>query len=490
MLDRLAYGHPCVRLVGVRSAPPGPTVRYGSTRARRQLLVAAASGPRSSKGSFGADSMESSTHRTVPSGNGYAGGDFSLSFDVDQATTEASPFGRVEPAGSVMWVSDEQSGRPARVGRSSMSSRSMPKRGELLRPRSSRRVSVRGCAIELVGIAGPFQAAKRESRPSCRLRWSRPTAFRRFASRRSGHSYELEICRDGVSKSSTAEDGTELAIDGSLLSPVAGRYAVVGTSRRDDWIESRAWGVQPATGRILVFDPATGVVFESFPAPDALSPEHTHIGLTIADNGRTLLYVNADVDPTALYRLDPLTGEVLAVETIAAGNYGGLGSAVLRGPDVIYSANMDTDPGWTLEGDWAYGRPTGGGKCRSDVGLHGRERHRLQPQRRLRQQHADAALRHDGSGGCLALRSSGALVPAAVRCQLESRRPCHHRDQCGRRELDHAVGEQHRVSTIHRGFCRNSISVPSRPISPKYGSAGAWGRPIPRARLSDGISTT
>ena len=29
--------------------------------------------------------------------------------------------------------------------------------------------------------------------------------------------------------------------------------------------------------------------------------------------------------------------------------------------ELIYSANMDTDPGWTLQGDWAYGTPTGGG---------------------------------------------------------------------------------------------------------------------------------
>ncbi|MEN8008470.1 MAG: FlgD immunoglobulin-like domain containing protein [Candidatus Krumholzibacteriota bacterium] len=30
-------------------------------------------------------------------------------------------------------------------------------------------------------------------------------------------------------------------------------------------------------------------------------------------------------------------------------------------PDLVYSFDMDTDPGWTTDGDWAYGQPLGGG---------------------------------------------------------------------------------------------------------------------------------
>jgi hypothetical protein len=30
-------------------------------------------------------------------------------------------------------------------------------------------------------------------------------------------------------------------------------------------------------------------------------------------------------------------------------------------PETIYEANMDSNPGWTLQGDWAYGQPSGGG---------------------------------------------------------------------------------------------------------------------------------
>jgi len=31
------------------------------------------------------------------------------------------------------------------------------------------------------------------------------------------------------------------------------------------------------------------------------------------------------------------------------------------GQVVIYSYPLDTDPGWTIEGQWAFGQPTGGG---------------------------------------------------------------------------------------------------------------------------------
>ncbi len=30
-------------------------------------------------------------------------------------------------------------------------------------------------------------------------------------------------------------------------------------------------------------------------------------------------------------------------------------------PTLQYSWSMDTNPGWTTEGDWAFGKPTGGG---------------------------------------------------------------------------------------------------------------------------------
>ena len=58
-------------------------------------------------------------------------------------------------------------------------------------------------------------------------------------------------------------------------------------------------------------DPTNGTVVNQFAAPDALAAEHTRIGLAMAGLGSTLLYLNADVDPSRVYRLDPNTGAVL-----------------------------------------------------------------------------------------------------------------------------------------------------------------------------------
>jgi len=39
---------------------------------------------------------------------------------------------------------------------------------------------------------------------------------------------------------------------------------------------------------------------------------------------------------------------------------------IIPGPSRIYSFPLDSDPGWTCEGSWAFGRPTGGGSNGSD----------------------------------------------------------------------------------------------------------------------------
>lgn len=77
------------------------------------------------------------------------------------------------------------------------------------------------------------------------------------------------------------------------------------------------WGVQPATGDIVMINPASGAVLGRFPAPGTLSPEDTHIGLSIAQEGASLIYRNADdgSNPVTLFRLNPFTGAVLSVET-------------------------------------------------------------------------------------------------------------------------------------------------------------------------------
>lgn len=119
------------------------------------------------------------------------------------------------------------------------------------------------------------------------------------------------------------------------------------------------WGVRPAEGDIVVIDPETGAVIRSFPAPDALAANHTRIGLTAAENGSSLLYINSDVDPSLIYRLDPTTGTVLGTSTVTGGGYDGLGYDGNADTATIYSADMATNPGWTFTGQWSYGQPTG-----------------------------------------------------------------------------------------------------------------------------------
>ncbi len=160
----------------------------------------------------------------------------------------------------------------------------------------------------------------------------------------------------------------ELAADGVIelrVVPSQNVFNVFG----DSYVEieftyassSVVWGVRPAEGDIVVIDPSSGEVVRSFAAPDALAPEHSNIGLTTADNGSTLLYINSDVDPNLVYRLNPTTGAVLSTSTVTGAGYDGLGFDGNLATSTVYSADMSTNPGWTLTGQWAYGQPTGSG---------------------------------------------------------------------------------------------------------------------------------
>ena len=91
------------------------------------------------------------------------------------------------------------------------------------------------------------------------------------------------------------------------------------------------WGVLPATGEIIRVSPSTGNILESFQAPGALLPSHTNIGLALAERGSTLLYINSDVDPDKVHRIDTATGQVRSVETISStGLIDGLGFDPVR----------------------------------------------------------------------------------------------------------------------------------------------------------------
>jgi ELWxxDGT repeat protein len=113
------------------------------------------------------------------------------------------------------------------------------------------------------------------------------------------------------------------------------------------------WGVRPADGKIVKIDPRTGVVIFAFAAPGNLLPTHTRIGLSMAEQGGALLYVNADDNPALLFRLNPLTGSVLSTETIpSSALYDGVsaqsfavvgtGQATLDGTNLDLGINADS----------------------------------------------------------------------------------------------------------------------------------------------------
>jgi hypothetical protein len=82
------------------------------------------------------------------------------------------------------------------------------------------------------------------------------------------------------------------------------------------------WGIQPATQQIVQIDPLTGAIVGQFAAPDALSVSDINAGLSIAEGGNTLLYINGHTDGRFLYRLDPNTGVILSTETLPTGSSG------------------------------------------------------------------------------------------------------------------------------------------------------------------------
>ncbi|MEO8164452.1 MAG: choice-of-anchor L domain-containing protein, partial [Betaproteobacteria bacterium] len=103
-----------------------------------------------------------------------------------------------------------------------------------------------------------------------------------------------------------------------------GTSGVFATSAR----AATVWGIQPNTQQIVQVDPVTGAIVGQFAAPDALAPGHTVAGLSIAEGGSTLIYVNGHTNGNILYRLDPTTGAILSAETLPTA---GSGSPLFRG---------------------------------------------------------------------------------------------------------------------------------------------------------------
>ncbi len=309
---------------------------------------------------------------TVPSGDGHPGGDYLVPFSVDASVLSASPFQRLDPPGALLFASPENRGWIHSADDVDRFPVFVPG-GQTLLGEVRPDETLAALTIELADgsgrvVAGPVTAAAGQAAALPVTGAASDGIYEVRVSADQPTSYNLDLHLNAAVESAVdgVGAGTPLPIDGSLTSE--GRFAVVGTSLPDPVsLDAIVWGVQPASGQIVSVDPLTGDELHRFAAPDSLSPDHKQIGLTIAEGGASLLYLNADVDPNRLYRLDPITGAVQSVESTAGFSASGLGfSSTPPTATTIYAANMDSDPGWTLEGDWQYGTPLGGGSGAGD----------------------------------------------------------------------------------------------------------------------------
>lgn len=171
--------------------------------------------------------------------------------------------------------------------------------------------------------------------------------------------FEIRLVRNGQAEGDDQAVVVLQPIVPSAWPNVGTLFTAQGTTGGELLPNTALYSVEPATGRILRIQAQTGDILGSFPAPDALMPDHTRIGLALAEDGNALLYVNADVDAARLYRLSPLTGAVLSTVTQPSGSYDGLGWFKPDSRVIAYQADMSSDPGWTYQGFWAYGQTNG-----------------------------------------------------------------------------------------------------------------------------------
>lgn len=266
----------------------------------------------------------------TPSGDGVPGGSYSLIFATDIDVIAANEFVRLDPLGGLMFVSDGNAATLSGPGDED-GFEFFVEAGQTVSAIASPSDEAVTLCVELVGFSAPFCA------PGPGEPVALPPQFIpadgnyevRVGGDGSGE-FELQIYRNASLEREAAGGNTDevnpLAVDASLIPLGGDRYGVIGHSEpRRITIETIVWGVRPATGQIIQIDPVTGIVVDAYPAPDALGPGHSRIGLTIGEGGDTLLYVNSDLDPDALYRLDPASGAVLSIESLDGLTIDGLG---------------------------------------------------------------------------------------------------------------------------------------------------------------------
>ncbi|MCA9266302.1 MAG: PPC domain-containing protein, partial [Planctomycetales bacterium] len=263
----------------------------------------------------------------TPTGDGVDGGDYVVTFAVDGATPQIDAlFDPITPEGvGAEYVTVE--GSTAFVGDVDDFA-TVIDAGETLHVALSGPDPNASWTLSVVDAQGD-EIASASSSPGEDVRLngvSIPTAGE-YRVRVTGDvvdaAYSFEIVRNATRESTDTIPANPLVITPTNSYPGVERYVVRGTAVSTN-PTTLIWAVQPESGDILTLDPSTGIIINRFAAPDQLDAAHRNIGLSMAELGDVLLYVNSDVDANVLYRLDPDSGAVLSTETIDSGTYDGL----------------------------------------------------------------------------------------------------------------------------------------------------------------------
>ncbi|MFT5526729.1 MAG: subtilisin family serine protease, partial [Pirellulaceae bacterium] len=289
-------------------------------------------------------------------GNGSPGGNFIVQFLVDVTVRLLDSLERLEPFGSVVSGAFEQPGLTNTIN-------DVDNYQVYGLAGTSLVISVspdnnNAYSVEIPGIAGPVQGVAGETVLIPITAITANGMLDILIQGSSVGSYTFDVIRNAAFESQDSTDLSPLNIDNSLITLGEDRYAVVGSTSPYETSGSAIYALQPATQSLLTIDSLTGEIINSVNM-SILDTDDTEVGLALDRVNERLVYVNTRHDAYRLFYIDPATGNVIGSETIPTGDYDGLG---LQNGDVvqpIYVANMDTDPGWTLDQGWEFGVPQG-----------------------------------------------------------------------------------------------------------------------------------
>lgn len=276
----------------------------------------------------------------TPTGDGILGGDYFVNFSLDSDEADLGDFVRLEPLGGLVFASRGNTGLINFAGDSD-DLLFFAHAGETISAVLQSIDQAAILSIELVGLAGPVVASGVDQLAVLQsIAIAADGIYRLRVAGNGASEFSLSVYRNAALEIDDSGPNAPQSIEGSFADLGSGRYSVFGSS--DPTMATAAlFAVQPSSGQILALDVATGLELYRIAAPDGLAANHTNIGLAFSPSDGTLLYVNSDVDPTAIYRLNPRTGEVVSIESATAPVVDGLGSTSEPIQTVVFSTDFE-----------------------------------------------------------------------------------------------------------------------------------------------------